>query len=99
MTSNIFEAILGPRDKPKWDAFFRLLEWLLDDEQGHGLHCAIAEAFCKHVFGETGRCDLRREQAISLREDGRGDFIDLAVGIPGSRRMDFALVERDWEVG
>lgn len=81
-TTNIFHAILGKK-VIKWDAFWHLFEWLLDDGQGHGLGDSIRLQLITFTFGQSYTdCKVRREYPVSGQTDGKGRFVDLAFGIP-----------------
>ncbi len=81
-TANVFEACLG-RSEMKWDAFWHLFEWLLNPEEGHGLDSSIRIRLIEFAFGTSNpACVVKREFPISGQTDGKGKWVDLALGIP-----------------
>lgn len=95
MTENIFAAVLGS-ESIKWDAFFHLFEWLLDDEEGHGLGTGVRSRLVKFAFGETTlTCRVKREHPVSGQTDGRGKWVDLALGLPNLVSPELLIVMDD----
>jgi hypothetical protein len=79
---NVFEACLG-RSALKWDAFWHLFEWLLTPEEGHGLGPSIQLRLIEFAFGTSeATCVVKREFPVSGQMDGKGKWVDLALGIP-----------------
>jgi hypothetical protein len=67
----------------KWDAFWHLFEWLLTPEEGHGLDARIRLRLIEFAFGTSeAACVVKREYPVSGQMDGKGKWIDLALGIP-----------------
>jgi hypothetical protein len=66
---NVVEAILC-RDKLQWGAFWKLFEWLLDRNEGHGLGHQIEAAMHSFVFDQSfPACLLKREYKFRAVDD------------------------------
>jgi hypothetical protein len=93
--SNIVDAIIG-REQIKWDALWRLFSYLLDSEQPHGLGCLIMDSLHRYAFGNSYPvCQIKREMQLSKIRDGKGKWVDLAVGIPSFKKATQAIVMDD----
>jgi hypothetical protein len=80
--ANIFDAILGT-ESIKWDAFWHLFEWLLDEEKGHGLGNTLSLQLQTFAFGKSNpKYIAKREYPVSEQTDGKGKWTDYALGIP-----------------
>lgn len=67
----------------KWDAFWRLFEWLTNPKEAHGLGDSIRCQLLTFAFGESNTlCGAMREYPVSGQKDGKGRFIDFALAIP-----------------
>lgn len=94
-TTNVFDAILGSK-AVKWDAFWHFFEWLMDDEQGHGLGDSVCRQLVAFAFGDReGTCRFRREYAVSGQKDGKGKWADFALAIPDLDRPQFLILMDD----
>lgn len=94
-TANVFEAILG-RKAIKWDAFWHLFEWLLDSGQGHELGDSIRLSLIRFAFGEAfSSCCVKREHPVSGQTDGKGKWVDYAVGIPDLKQPEYLVLMDD----
>ena len=93
-TTNIFTATLGKK-AIKWDAFWHLFEWLLNDE-GHGLGVSIRSELISFAFGQALEpCSMRREHPVCGQTDGKGKWTDLALGIPSLNTPTHLIVMDD----
>lgn len=71
------------RKQVKWDAFWHLFAWLLDDHEGHALGGKIVDEFCRFALGATFECrKLTLEYQVTVPKDGKGRWADLALAIP-----------------
>lgn len=81
-TTNVFTAVLGKK-AVKWDAFWHFFEWLLEPGQGHGLGDSIRAQLIAYAFGHPYTdCGVKREHPVSGQTDGKGKWVDFALGIP-----------------
>lgn len=79
--TNVFEAVLG-KHAVKWDAFWRLFEWLVSIE-GHGLGDSIRVQLLAFAFGQSyEQCLIKREYPVSGQTDGKGKWADFALAVP-----------------
>jgi hypothetical protein len=95
LASNIVDAILG-REQIKWDALWRLFSYLLDREQPHGLGSLIIDSLHRYAFGNSYPiCQIKREMQLSKIQDGKGKWVDLAVGVPSFKSATQVIVMDD----
>src|SRR5258708_15643248 len=81
-SSNVVEVILC-RDKLQWGAFWKLLEWLLDPSEGHGLGSQIEAAMLSFTFERSfSACLLKRECKFRGVYDEKEWRPDLAMATP-----------------
>jgi hypothetical protein len=84
MTDNIFDVVIGRTPNPlKWDAAWRVVEWLATPGEGHGL----ANEFCDHLtqlcFGEPlSPVDIKVEFKLGVDKNGDGKWPDMVVAYP-----------------
>src|SRR5882724_10872064 len=89
-TNNVVEAILC-RDKLQWGAFWKLFEWLLDPNEGHGLGAQIASSLHSYVFNQAFPvCLIKREykfKAVNGEKEKWPDLILVAPSFEGAKHI------------
>ena len=50
MTKNIFDVVIV-RDTLKWDAVWRVIDWLSNTSEGHGLKATFRDKLAVFCFG------------------------------------------------
>jgi len=82
MTENIFDVIIG-RGVLKWDAVWRVLGWLADPAEGHGLGSTFCDCFTAYCFGEsTPSLEIKIEYKVGMLDTGEGKWVDMLLAYP-----------------
>ena len=82
MTKNVFEIVIG-RGTLKWDAVWRMIDWLADPSEGHGLKDAFRDLLAKHCLGsEFDQVEITVEYLLGNDETGKTRHPDMAIASP-----------------
>lgn len=94
MTENIFEVVIG-RGVLKWDAVWRVIEWLANPTEGHRLGANFQNQLSSFCFGPgIAPVEIRVEYYLGRDQGGRTKHPDIAIGHPDLEQPSLiALVE------
>ena len=82
MKNNICEIVIG-RGILKWDAAWRIIEWLADPDAGHGLKNKFKDKLLEHCLGSglnTG--EIAVEYYLGKDNQGKSRHPDIAIATP-----------------
>ncbi|MEP0202666.1 MAG: hypothetical protein ABJ084_00980 [Halioglobus sp.] len=82
MRDNICEIVIG-RGTLKWDAAWRIIEWLANPEAGHGLGSKFRDELVMHCFQSAPETvELAVEYYLGKDDEGRSRHPDIAIASP-----------------
>ena len=82
MTSNIFDIVIG-KGTLKWDAVWRVIEWLSEPAEGHGLGDSFRNEFVNYFFGKECSVKLKVEYFLGVDDvSGKEKWPDIGLGSP-----------------
>ncbi len=82
MNDNLFEEIIGRRVL-KWDAVWRVINWLADPTKGHGLNHGFRDQFVGFCLnGRRDVAELRVEYYLGKDANNRSRHPDMAIASP-----------------
>lgn len=81
MTTNVFDVIIG-RGTLKWDAAWRVIGWLADPEEDHGLGGSFREHLAQYCFGHVAASQLKIEYYLGNDSVGKQKWPDIALAAP-----------------
>jgi len=82
MTENIFEVVIG-RGVLKWDALWRVIEWLADPEEGHGLGAKFQNQLSSFCLGPgVSPVEVKVEYHLGRDQGGKTRHPDIAIAHP-----------------
>jgi len=94
MTTNIFEVVIG-RDQLRWDAVWRVIEWLAEPAEGHALERQFQAKLSEFCLGTAAEpIAIEVEYYLGKDADDRSRHPDLVVAHPDLRKpKSIALID------